>query len=154
MLLWDRCLVLLTCGIIVCKRLPKRCGRVGVVAVWESNHMWCSICVQRFSGLCPTRLFVILSALCTFACIALNISVLWRVDKPALCVHYCLHAACIMIVVCTACTMLVARRFLPVCADVFNGCVTRDVRHRGSVFSVGVTDFSLSLCVLHAMPPR
>ncbi len=28
-----QCLVLLTCGIIVCKRLPKRCGHVGVVAV-------------------------------------------------------------------------------------------------------------------------
>lgn len=111
MLLWDRCLVLLTCGIIVCKRLPKRCGHVGAVAVWESNHVWCSICVQRCSGLCPTRLFVILSALCTFACKLLNISVLKRVDKPALCVHYCLHAARIMIVVCTVCTMLVVRCF-------------------------------------------
>lgn len=77
----------------------------GAVAVWESNHVWCSICVQRCSGLCPTRLFVILSALCTFACIALNISALRRVDKSALCVHYCLHAARIMIVVCTVCTM-------------------------------------------------
>ena len=111
MLLWDSCLVLLTCGIIVCKRLPKRCGHVGAVAVWESNHVWCSICVQRCSGLCPTRLFVILSALCTFARIVLNISVLRCVDKSALCVHYCLHAACIMIVVCTVCTMLVARCF-------------------------------------------
>ena len=52
-----------------------------------------------------TRLFVILYALCTFACIVLNISVLRRVDKSALCVHYCLHAARIMIVVCTVCTM-------------------------------------------------
>ena len=52
-----------------------------------------------------TRLFVILSALCTFACIALNIRVLRRVDKSALCVHCCLHAARIMIVVCTVCTM-------------------------------------------------
>lgn len=154
MLLWDRCLVLLTCGIIVCKRLPKRCGHVGAVAVWESNHVWCSICVQRCSGLClhtPFRNFV-----CTL--------------------HFCLYnieyqrvTACRPI--CTLCALLSARcphhdccmhclhhvgcqAFLPVCADVFNGCATWDVRHRGSVFSVGVTDFSLSLCVLHAMPPQ
>ena len=51
------------------------------------------------------RLLVNLSTLYTFACKLLNISVLKRVDKPALCVHYCLHAARIMIVVCTVCTM-------------------------------------------------
>lgn len=33
MLLWDRCLVLLTCGIIVCKRLPKGVAMWGAVAV-------------------------------------------------------------------------------------------------------------------------
>lgn len=48
---------------------------------------------------------MILSALCTFARIVLNISVLRRVDKSALCVHYCLHTARVMIVVCTVCTM-------------------------------------------------
>lgn len=58
-----------------------------------------------------TRLSVNLSTLYIFACKLLNISTLKRVDKPALCVHYCLHAARIMIVVCTVCTMLVARCF-------------------------------------------
>lgn len=52
-----------------------------------------------------TRLFVNLSTLYTFVCKLLNIIALKRVDKPALCAHYCLHAALIMIVVCTVCTM-------------------------------------------------
>lgn len=143
---------LLTCGIVICKRLPKRCGHVGMVAVWEYKRVWCSICVQTCSGLCPTRLFVVLSTLCTFVCMSLNISVLWCVDAPALCVHYCLHAARIMIVVCTVCTMLVARCF---CS--FVQMLLMVVPHGtygigGSVFSVGVTGFSLPLCRFHAMP--
>ena len=84
-------------------RVRQRCEKTtvcGVVYACKDVRDYASI-----------RLFVNLSTLCTFACKLLNINVLNRVDKPTLCVHYCLHAARIMIVVCTVCTMLVARCF-------------------------------------------
>ncbi len=89
----------------ICKRLPKN------VAMWVRQRCEkTTVCGVVYAckdvrDSASTRLFVILSALCTFACMALNISVLRRVDRSTLCVHYCLHAARIMIVVCTVCTM-------------------------------------------------
>lgn len=155
MSLWGRCLALLTRSIIVfanvCQknvamRVRQRCEKTtacGVVYACRDVRDYAS-----------TRLFVNLSTLYTSACKLLNISVLKRVDKPALCVHYCLHAArCPHHDCCMHCLHHVGCQvLLSVCADAFNGCATRDARHRGSVFLVGVTGFSLPLCRLHAMP--
>lgn len=106
MLLWDRCLVLLTPGIIVFANVCQK--NVAMWVRWRCEKAtMCGVvyACKDVRDYASTRLFVILSALCTFACIALNIRVLRRVDKSALCVHYCLHTARVMIVVCTVCTM-------------------------------------------------
>ena len=89
----------------ICKRLPKN------VAMWVRQRCEkTTVCgvVYAYKDVrdsASTRLFVNLSTLYTFVCKLLNIIALKRVDKPALCAHYCLHAARIMIVVCTVCTM-------------------------------------------------
>lgn len=112
MSLWGWCLALLTRSIIVFANVCQKNVAMRVRQRREKTTL-CGVvyACRDVRDYASIRLSVNLSTLYTFACKLLNISVLKRVDKPALCVHYCLHAARIMIVVCTVCTMLVARCF-------------------------------------------